>query len=187
MGAFAVRKIQLELPHTRHQVSFLSAMAEFQSDSEKSAWIYLGDDEPRDTPAKDFQAYVSKLRLMETMAPPKFVKGTCYWAIYDDQVVGRIAIRHELNDFLRVIGGHIGFIVRPSFRKMGVASEMLRQLLQTDRARAIKKLLITCDDGNVASEKTITRNGGVFESSAVDNEGKLKKRFWINLPDTRNS
>lgn len=180
-STFEVRNIRLERPNLRYQASFLSAMAEFQSDSEKSAWIYLGEDEPHDTPAKDFRSYVARLRSVEAVAPPNFVRSTCYWAIYRDDVIGRIAIRHELNDFLRTIGGHIGFIVRPSFRKMGVASEMLRQLLETDRAKSIKKLLITCDEDNVASERAIVKNGGAFECIVPNGDKPKKKRFWINL------
>jgi predicted acetyltransferase len=72
-------------------------MAEFQSDSEKSAWIYLGEDESHDTPAKDFASYVARLRSMEATAPANFVRSTCYWAIYRGEVIGRIAAR--VNDF----------------------------------------------------------------------------------------
>jgi predicted acetyltransferase len=181
MSTFEVHNLRLERPNIRYQASYLSAMAEFQSDSEKSAWIYLGEDESHDTPAKDFASYVARLRSMEATAPANFVRSTCYWAIYRGEVIGRIAIRHELNDFLRTIGGHIGFIVRPSFRKMGVASEMLRQLLETDRAKSIKKLLITCDEDNVASERTIVKNGGAFECIVPNGDKPKKKRFWIDL------
>src|SRR6266480_5206950 len=100
MSTFEVHNIRLEPPNISYQGSYLSAMAEFQGDSEKSAWIYLGEDEPHDTPAKDFASYVSRLRSVEATAPPNFVRSTCYWAIYRDEVIGRIAIRHELNDFL---------------------------------------------------------------------------------------
>jgi predicted acetyltransferase len=186
MDAFAVRDIRLDRPHIRYRASFMSAMAEFQTDSDKSAWVYLGDDEPHDTPAKDFEAYVLRLRSMETTAPSNFVKSTCYWAMYKDEVIGRIAIRHELNNFLCTIGGHIGYIVRPSFRKMGVASEMLRQLLETDQARAIKRLLLTCDEDNAASERTIIKNGGAFECLVNNGDKPKKKRFWIDLSENRN-
>jgi predicted acetyltransferase len=104
-----------------------------------------------------------------------------------DEMIGRIAIRHELNDFLRRIGGHVGFIVRPSFRKMGVASEMLRQLLETAQAKEIQKILITCDETNVASEKAIIKNGGVFEGLVTNGEKPRKKRFWIDLTENLNA
>lgn len=186
MKKFEVNEIRLEPPQVRFKESYLVAMAEFQTGAERTAWVYLGQDEPHDTPLRNFDEYVLRLRSAQTEALPNFVENTCYWAIYRDELIGRIAIRHELNDYLRRIGGHIGFIVRPSFRQMGVASEMLRQILQTDRARAIKKILITRDEDNLASEKAIIKNGGVFEGIVANGENPKKKRFWINLPENRN-
>jgi predicted acetyltransferase len=151
-----------------------------KSDSERSSWIYLGESEPYDTPAKDFEAYVNKLRSTETNPLPSFVTSTCYWAVHKGEVIGRIAIRHELNDFLKKVGGHVGYIVRPSYRNRGVASEMLRLILETDRARSIGKILVTCDENNTASERTILKNGGILENITPNGDQPGKKRFWID-------
>ncbi len=176
-----LKNLTLERPNAKFKGSYLSGLNEFDSKKEKSAWIYLGDDEPLDTPSRDFVAYVNTLLSTETHALPTFVTNTAYWAIYDNEVVGRISLRHELNDFLAKIGGHIGYIVRPSYRKFGVATEILKQVLETPRARAIGKLLLTCDEDNIASEKTIVRNGGIFESIVPNGDRPRKKRFWIDL------
>jgi GrpB-like predicted nucleotidyltransferase (UPF0157 family)/predicted acetyltransferase len=181
MKTFSVHDLRLERPDSKYKDSYLAAMAELQTEFEKTAWVYLGKDEPHDTPAKDFETYVLRLRSMETEPLPNFVKTNCYWSIYKDDVVGRIAIRGELNEDLSRVGGHIGYIVRPSFRQMGVATEMLRQILETEQARAIGKVLLTCREDNIASEKTITRNGGVLESIVPDGAIPNKKRFWIDL------
>ena len=175
------KELCLTHPHVKYKASYLAAMAEHQLDSERSSWVYLGESASHDTPAKDFEAYVRTLRSTETQPLPGFVRNTCYWAVYGREVIGRIALRYELNEFLKNIGGHVGYIVRPTFRNKGVASEMLRQLLKMERAKAIGKLLITCDEDNAASERTILKNGGVFESFAENGDRPRKKRFWIDL------
>jgi predicted acetyltransferase len=58
---------------------------------------------------------------------------------------------------------------------------MLRQALKTDQAKSIGRLLLTCDADNVASEKTIIKNGGIFESIVLNGNATAKKRFWIDL------
>lgn len=142
----------------------------------------MGDSAPLDLLSNDFESYVCALLERENNPPEGFVKDTVYWAKSENEIVGRIAIRHELNEFLSKIGGHIGYIVRPSWRGKGIATEMLRQLLLTETATSIQKLLLTCDETNIASEKTILKNGGVFESFVEMGENKpRKKRFWIQL------
>ena len=44
----------------------------------------------------------------------------------------------------------------------------------------IKKMLVTCDETNKASEQTIISNGGIFEKS-IEVEGTIIKRYWIDL------
>ena len=48
--------------------------------------------------------------------------------VINGQVVGRIALRHYLTEKLKEFGGHIGYEVRPSVRRTGVATELLRLL-----------------------------------------------------------
>src|SRR5690606_7632066 len=97
-------------------------------------------------------------------------------------VVGRISFRHRLNENLKVFGGHIGYEVRPSWRKKGVATEMLRMLLKTERAKQIGRLLLTCAPDNVASNKVILANGGVLEKTAfVERVGRMSNYYWIEL------
>ena len=43
----------------------------------------------------------------------------------------------------------------------------------------IHKMLMTCDEGNIASEKTILANGGIYEKT-LDVDGDKIKRFWID-------
>ena len=181
-----MKEISLKLcrPKVSDQKSFLAGFDELVEASDRSSWIYMGDGYPLDPHKDNFEFYVAALLNRAHSPPQGFVKDTMYWAKVGDEVVGRIAIRHELNEFLSKIGGHIGYIVRPSWRGKGVATEMLRQLLMTKEAQLIKKLLLTCDEANVASEKTILKNGGRFESIIENGVGRpKKKRFWIDLSE----
>jgi predicted acetyltransferase len=172
--------LRLVRPQDKFKRSYLAALQEFGVKSEISSWVYLGDDEPLDMPSQDFAQYVVTLLERETKPAPHFVPNTTYWAEYGGEIVGRISIRHELNDFLKNFGGHVGYIVRPSYQRRGFASEMLRQVLQTERAKSIGKLLVTCDEGNIASERTILKNNGIFEGLAeISPDRPKKKRFWI--------
>ena len=93
-----------------------------------------------------------------------------------------LQVRHCFNCFLEKYGGHIGYSIRPSERKKGYAKEMLRQTLPFCKEIGLKKVLITCIDGNIASEKVILANGGVYESTITEpSTGVRLKRFWIHL------
>jgi predicted acetyltransferase len=59
---------------------------------------------------------------------------------------------------------------------------MLRMVLPFCREIGLEKVLITCNDGNVGSEKTILANGGKYESTVFEPDEKVYlKRHWISL------
>jgi len=102
----------------------------------------------------------------------------------DDHLVGMLQVRHRFNDYLEKYGGHIGYSVRPTERRKGYAKEMLRLALPFCKEIGLKKVLITCIDGNIGSEKTILANGGVYESTAHEPNADVDlKRFWINTEE----
>ena len=98
----------------------------------------------------------------------------------DNYIVGMIDIRHYLNEFLKQFGGNIGYSVRKSERNKGYAKQMLKLALEKCKDLKMKKVLITCDEDNTASEKVILSANAKFEDiRCID--GENIKRFWIEL------
>ena len=100
----------------------------------------------------------------------------------DDRIVGMIQVRHYANEYISKYAGHIGYSVRPSERRKGYAKSMLKAVLPYCREIGLDKLLITCIEGNLGSERTILANGGVYESAVWEEGANRKlKRFWVEL------
>lgn len=112
---------------------------------------------------------------------PNHVENTTYWLIDENSVIGAVNIRHRLNDYLFKYDGHIGGGIRPSARCKGYASLMLALSLEKTKSMGMDRVLITCNKGNIASEKTIIKNGGVFDSEEIEASGNIVRRFWIKL------
>ncbi|MDO4697827.1 MAG: GNAT family N-acetyltransferase [Pasteurellaceae bacterium] len=101
------------------------------------------------------------------------------WHLEQNRMVGIINIRHELTDFLRQFGGHIGYSIHPDFWNQGYGSEMLALALKESDKLGLNKVLITCDKTNPASAKVIINNGGVLENE-VQNGENVVQRYWIS-------
>ncbi|WP_274308481.1 GNAT family N-acetyltransferase [Solibacillus daqui] len=100
----------------------------------------------------------------------------------NDNVVGMLNFRKELNDYLLNYIGHIGYSVAPSKRRQGLATEMLKLALEEAKNFGLQKVLVTCTDDNIASYKVIENNGGLLEDKRVDpGDQKLTRRYWITL------
>ncbi|MCX4823052.1 GNAT family N-acetyltransferase [Streptomyces sp. NBC_01142] len=171
---------QLTAPDTRYHASFLDAMKEFAAEgSDRDALLAHETEEFGGTWHRPevFAAYVARLNaetLEETPRPEGWVPSTNLWYVDGDAFLGRLAIRHHLTPFLRELGGHIGYAVRPGARRRGHATAMLRDCLPYARRLGIESVLVTCDTVNSASRRVIEANGGVFED-----EGGKKRRYWI--------
>jgi predicted acetyltransferase len=132
-----------------------------------------------------FQRYLEVLAEQERgiNLPPNHVPSTFLFAFAGPRIVGRVSIRHSLNAFLHRLGGHIGYVVVPEFRRRGYATEILRRAIEIARKRlGIGRILVTCDDDNIGSIRTIEKNGGVLENVVSESDLKTpKRRYWIEV------
>lgn len=130
-----------------------------------------------------FRRYLEVLAEQERgiNLPPNHVPATFLFAFASARIVGRVSIRHSLNEFLARVGGHIGYVVVPEFRRRGYATMMLRLALQIANERlGIRRVLVTCDDDNIASFRTIEKCGGILENIVTGPDlGTPKRRYWI--------
>lgn len=154
-GHYYFRMAALVLPDTKYHSAWLECAAEFDGAHRDGAG---GEDWPledlRDPGA--FRRFVAELQadaLPGTTRKPGYVACTYLWIVEDGTVIGSLAIRHELNDYLLNEGGHIGYSVRPSACRRGHAAQALE---------------------NAASRATIEKNGGVLEDIRHG-----KRRYWI--------
>lgn len=97
----------------------------------------------------------------------------------DGRIVGIIDLRHTLNDFLKDYG-NCGYSVRPSERRKGYGTEMLRQLCCVGRQAGMEELRLSVMRANTASVRTIQKNGGVYERS-FEEQGATADIYLIDL------
>ncbi|TFD99982.1 GNAT family N-acetyltransferase [Jeotgalibacillus sp. R-1-5s-1] len=112
--------------------------------------------------------------------PAGWVKASLFFLVDENnRILGASHIRHDLTEDLFKIGGHVGYGVRPSERKKGYATEILKQSLVEVRKLGIKEVLVTCNDDNTGSAKAIEANGGVRDQDEIEEDGTVIRRYWI--------
>jgi predicted acetyltransferase len=136
-------------------------------------------DYPSDRPWPEYVRMLTGWRCGRDL-PPDRVPGTFLLAHVGPDVVGRVSVRFQLTEFLTGHGGHIGYGVRPGFRRRRYASEILRQSLVVARAEGVDRVLVTCDQDNPGSAAVIQRNGGVETDPWTGADGAVNRRFWID-------
>lgn len=131
---------------------------------------------------RDFDSYLANLETKDESEGR--VPDSVFFCLDVDRgiFVGALDIRHYLNDSNSLTGGHIGYGIRPSERRKGYGTAMLALGLEECRGLGIRRVLITCDKGNIGSAKVIVNNGGVFENE-VEADGAVEQRYWIDLAD----
>ena len=114
--------------------------------------------------------------------PEGKVRATVFLWVEEGRVLGMIQLRHTLNEYLRLYAGHIGYSVRPSERRRGVAKWMLAASLPHCRGLGLDRVMIACEPWNEGSRRTILANGGVYEKTVHEPESNIDlEQYWITL------
>lgn len=176
-----MEKIKLEAPSKERKVEALEYRDEFKEHSSKLA----GDSGLGKT--ENYSEWVQQKIdwSNEINVPEEFVPATTYFAIResDGRIVGMIDLRHCLNDNLRKFWmGHIGYSVRPTERKKGYATEMLRLALEEYKKNGVDVVVVGCDEDNIGSKKAILKCGGELMDRSM-RDGKMHLGFEIKLGD----
>jgi predicted acetyltransferase len=174
----------LALPDVRMCASWAEAMRDFGDEVVHGSgnW-HVPEDRRRDFTEEGCALWVRELRGrgdLDREPEPGLVRSDYFWITEGqgdaERVVGFLALRHSLNEWLLDQGGHVGYSVRPSSRRQGHAGRALGLALDRARELGLDRVLLTCDEDNVASRLTIEAGGGVYEDTRGD-----KQRFWIDL------
>jgi GNAT superfamily N-acetyltransferase len=167
---------RLAAPAPRFHASFLAALVEYHDEGRHRELELRGLTHPA-----TFAAYVRALLddVRHPGAPDRFflrtfgvrieppvdgyVPQTVLWWADGDEYLGRVNVRHRLNESLLWRGGNIGYEIRPAARRQGHATAMLAAALPVAASLGIREARIDCDVDNVGSRRVIEKNGGVFE------------------------
>jgi predicted acetyltransferase len=169
---------ELVLPDVRLRESWAEAVAEFEGGPMDGSGVWeLADG--LDTSEAGAPAAIAHLRRCadhSVTLPDNRVHSTYFWIVEDDEFVGYLALRHDLTPWLLEEGGHIGYSVRPSRRRQGHARRALALALTEAKELGLDRVLLTCDEDNEGSRRTIEANGGAYEDSRNG-----KRRYWIDI------
>lgn len=170
-------KLFLDSPSKKYKESYIEAVKE---DHEEGRNIHIDSVYLENHFTEYVSAFIdeaSGVNLAEGR-----VSQTTLWLIEENEYVGRISIRHYLTEKLMREGGHIGYEIRPSRRRLGYGTQALKLALSIAKEIGLDRVLVTCDSNNIGSKKIIERNGGAFEDEVSTDDGKPSKlRYWIDL------
>ncbi|WP_274364874.1 GNAT family N-acetyltransferase [Paenibacillus thermotolerans] len=170
--------VLLVKPAIEWREPYIAFYREWKDSGERMVPWVIGKD-PSDFPAmlRFLSDNANGINLREGWVPD-----STYWLVNQDgsKVLGAVNIRHGLTGYLFDRGGHIGYGIRPSERQKGYAKKLLALSLGIAKELDIRKALVTCDDTNAASAKTIERNGGVRDTDYIEENGNVVRRYWID-------
>ena len=109
------------------------------------------------------------------------VPETIVWMVKDDEYIGTVDIRHRLNWHLEKYGGHVHFVVRPSWRGKGYGKKILKKAIPIVNYLGIDKALITLKPDDAAGIYIVESCGGIYEDTTPETECfPARARYWLD-------
>ncbi|GAC1564868.1 MAG: GNAT family N-acetyltransferase [Ktedonobacteraceae bacterium] len=164
-------------PSPVYKETFLEGLREFQAEGRELSYAL-------NKLTENFGAFLQDLQDKQNRSkiPPDRVPDSAFWLVDGNEFVGRLSLRHELNEALLLWGGHIGYMIRPSKRMRGFGKEILRLGLIKAKELGLHRVLLTCDEDNIGSRKIIEHNGGNLENVIEVKDSPVRKmRYWIDI------
>ncbi len=132
--------------------------------------------------SSEYSDWVEKMQRNASVGDEEWGKSLLYLCFDKSKLIGLLSIRYDLPEFLRKKYGDIGYGVRPSERNKGYATMMLQYALSVCRNKGMTKVILGCYKDNIASAKTIQKNGGILtEENDNYKESKISQYYLINL------
>lgn len=173
-------ELELIFPTEKYREQVMEYLQEHFDNNEYELNGDCGLDEIR-----DFDKWLIKIKesLSEETVSENKIPATTYLCIRrsDDRLIGMVNIRHRLNRFLLMYAGHIGDGIRPSERNKGYGTKMVGLALIKAKELGIDRVLMVCKKENIASARTIIKNGGKLENEVELDDGDVIQRYWISL------
>ncbi len=121
---------------------------------------------------RDFDSFIKSqlAQAKENNVVKGDVPKTQYWLINGNEVVGQGVLHHRLNSDLEKFGGHIGYSIRPSFRKRGYGTILLQMMLSKANEFGLKSILLVVKEENIPSIKMVEKAGGKFKERIEDKD-----------------
>ncbi len=170
----------LTIPEAKYKNSFLQYVRELPfGEITRYRELMLFD-------PSEFEAFLESARQCNDNSnrPAGAVPQEYRWLVEDDEVVGQVYFLHWANQENPEDDGQIDYLIRPSQRQKGYGTQILRLTLERLKQVGTTRVLISCDSQNIASQKIILANGGVFESEIPDIfDSKKRWRYWISLAE----
>lgn len=147
--------MKFRLPELRDEEIIKSYIEEHYSHNEKSLSA------SNKLTSMDFEDWVKKIHNNVNIPDKEWGKSLTYLAFDEmDKLIGLLSVRYDLPIEKVMKFGHIGYGVRPSERRKGYATQMLKYALKECKKYGLNKVIVGCYKENKGSAKTIIKNNG---------------------------